>query len=377
MDEASDRHGVSAPLALLRQPQAPAEEPDDHGRQRLFSELGTNVVEECGSRVSFASVTFPIHSRDMTTLSPAAVIRETPEKSFVHVDRLPGSSTAARKAASRAAKDGLLLPVRRGLYYRGRRTRYGVTAPRADEIARAVLGARGIGPAGYSAARAWGVTTQIPPVWHVATLRTVDPIDGVIQHERKNLARADLNEKEISLLELLRAPEVYVEAGWDVLAMKVGAALRSGEIRSERLRETVPGEYNRAVRDNFARLDLDSEQVAPSYDLPMAIATPQTPGPLSGPTGRRVAMHRDEMLDVLRRHRVTNPQIFGSSARGDDHEGSDLDLLVDFGADTDLIDMVNIKLELEAILGVPVDLIPRDGLKDRVRLSAERDLVPL
>ncbi|MBA3991042.1 MAG: nucleotidyltransferase domain-containing protein [Propionibacteriales bacterium] len=83
------------------------------------------------------------------------------------------------------------------------------------------------------------------------------------------------------------------------------------------------------------------------------------------------------MLDVLRRHRVTNPQIFGSSARGDDHEGSDLDLLVDFGADTDLIDMVNIKLELEAILGVPVDLIPRDGLKDRVRLSAERDLVPL
>ena len=82
-----------------------------------------------------------------TTLSPAAVIRETPEKSFVHVDRLPGSSTAARKAASRAVKDGLLLPVRRGLYYRGRRTRYGVAAPRADEIARAVLGKRGIGPA--------------------------------------------------------------------------------------------------------------------------------------------------------------------------------------------------------------------------------------
>lgn len=56
---------------------------------------------------------YRVRIRDMTTLSPAAVIRETPEKSFVHVDRLPGSSTAARKAASRAVKEGLLLPVRR------------------------------------------------------------------------------------------------------------------------------------------------------------------------------------------------------------------------------------------------------------------------
>jgi len=204
-------------------------------------------------------VTFPVHFCDMTTtMSPAAAIRETPERSFVHVDRLPGSSTAARKAASRAVKDGLLLPVRRGLYYRGRRTRYGVAAPRADEIARAVLGNRGIGPAGYSAARAWGVTTQVPPVWHVAALRTVDPIEGVSQHERKNLARADLNEKEIALLELLRSPEVYVETGWDALVDKVRASVRAGEISAERLRDAVPGEYNRAVRDNFARLETDA-----------------------------------------------------------------------------------------------------------------------
>lgn len=212
--------------------------------------------------ITSANVTFPVYFRDMSTLSAAAVIRETPEKSFVHVGRLPGSATAARKAASRAAGDGLLLPVRRGLYYRGRRTRYGLTAPRADEVARAVLGARGVGPAGYSAARAWGVTTQIPPVWHVATLRTVDPIAGVTQHERKNLARADLNEKEIALLELLRAPEVYVEAGWDALVIKVRAAVRSGEIRSDLLRAAVPGEYNRSVRDNFVRLEADAMEAA-------------------------------------------------------------------------------------------------------------------
>lgn len=203
---------------------------------------------------AFADVTFPVHFSDMTALSPAAVIRETPEKSFVHVDRLPGSSTAARKAASRAVKDGLLLPVRRGLYYRGRRTRYGITAPRPDEVARVVLGTRGVGPAGYSAARAWGVTTQVPPVWHVATLRTVDPIEGVTQHERRNFARVDLNEKEIALLELLRSPEVYVEAGWETLVARFDASLANREVDLDNLRAAVPGEYNRAVRDNFARL---------------------------------------------------------------------------------------------------------------------------
>lgn len=99
--------------------------------------------------------------------------------------------------------------------------------------------------------------------------------------------------------------------------------------------------------------------------------------PLSGPTGRRVVLHRSELLDVLRRHGVTNPEVFGSSARGDDHEGSDLDLLVDFAPGTDLIDMATIKRELEAVLGLPVDLIPREGLKDRVRLSATSDLMSL
>ena len=109
-----------------------------------------------------------------------------------------------------------------------------------------------------SAARAWGLTTQIPLVWHVATLRTVDPIDGVKQHDRKNLARMDLNEKEIALLELLRAPEVYVEAGWDKLVRKVRHAAKVGEISVDTMRTVVPGEYNRTVRDNFARLESDA-----------------------------------------------------------------------------------------------------------------------
>jgi predicted nucleotidyltransferase len=99
--------------------------------------------------------------------------------------------------------------------------------------------------------------------------------------------------------------------------------------------------------------------------------------PLSGPTGRRVAARRGELLDVLRRHGVTNAEIFGSAARGDDREDSDVDLLVDFAPGTDIVDIIGIKRELEEVLGVPVDLVPRNGLKERVRSRAARDLLPL
>lgn len=113
----------------------------------------------------------------------------------------------------------------------------------------------GVGPAGYSAARSWGVTTQIPPLWHVATLRPVESIEGVKQHARRNLARENLNEKEIALLELLRAPEVCIEMGWGDFATKVRDAVRTGEVREDALRGAVSSEHNAAVRANFERLE--------------------------------------------------------------------------------------------------------------------------
>lgn len=113
------------------------------------------------------------------------------------------------------------------------------------------------------------------------------------------------------------------------------------------------------------------------YDEGMTETAAHPRKPLSSPAGRRVAAHRRELLDVLRRHGVTNPEIFGSAARGDDREDSDVDLLVDFPVGASIIDIIGIKRELEAVLGVSVDLVPRTGLKERVRVKAEKDLLPL
>ena len=50
-------------------------------------------------------------------------------------------------------------------------------------------------------------------------------------------------------------------------------------------------------------------------------------------------------------------RIFGSAARGDDHPGSDLDVLVDVGPTVTLFDIVDMEDELERLLGVPVDAV--------------------
>jgi hypothetical protein len=99
--------------------------------------------------------------------------------------------------------------------------------------------------------------------------------------------------------------------------------------------------------------------------------------PLGGPTGQRVVAHRGQLREVLRRQGVTNPEVFGSAARGDDHEGTDVDILVDFPPGTSIIDIIGIQHELEDLLGVHVDLVPRNGLKERVRVRAAKDLIAL
>lgn len=94
-----------------------------------------------------------------------------------------------------------------------------------------------------------------------------------------------------------------------------------------------------------------------------------SPAPSRTPDGllaRQVRDQRDEVLAVLERCGLTNPRLFGSVARGDERPGSDVDLLVDIPAGTGLFALATCQAELEALLGVPVDLVPASDLKASV-----------
>ena len=98
---------------------------------------------------------------------------------------------------------------------------------------------------------------------------------------------------------------------------------------------------------------------------------------LSGPVGRRVRRHRQDLLAAAAAHGVRNLRLFGSVARGEDHPGSDVDLLADLPPGLSLFGLARIEAELEAILDARVDLIPSTDLKLGVRQRVERDVVVL
>ena len=81
--------------------------------------------------------------------------------------------------------------------------------------------------------------------------------------------------------------------------------------------------------------------------------------------------------ELIARSCATNPRIFGSVVRGDDTEGSDLDLLVDALPGTTLFDLGGLQDELEAALGMRVDVRTPGDLPERIRERVLEEAKPL
>jgi len=71
--------------------------------------------------------------------------------------------------------------------------------------------------------------------------------------------------------------------------------------------------------------------------------------------------------DSLSKYKAQIKGIFGSVARGEESESSDIDVLVDFKEDADLFDFVGLSLFLEEKLHSPVDIVPTDTIKSDIR----------
>lgn len=81
---------------------------------------------------------------------------------------------------------------------------------------------------------------------------------------------------------------------------------------------------------------------------------------------------RAEILALARRYGASNVRIFGSVARGEAGEGSDVDVLVDLEPGRSLLDLAGLHVELEDLLGCKVEIGTRvkPRLRDRVEAEA-------
>jgi predicted nucleotidyltransferase len=77
----------------------------------------------------------------------------------------------------------------------------------------------------------------------------------------------------------------------------------------------------------------------------------------------RLRERRPELLAAAARRGASNLRVFGSVARGEDVAGSDVDFLVDFEASRSLVDVAGLILDLQEILGVPVDVVEASTLR--------------
>ena len=80
-----------------------------------------------------------------------------------------------------------------------------------------------------------------------------------------------------------------------------------------------------------------------------------------------IDLKRAAVCEMASRFPAANPRIFGSVLHGTDHDGSDLDLLVDALPGATLFDLSGLHAELEELLGVPVDLLTPADLPPKFR----------
>ena len=86
---------------------------------------------------------------------------------------------------------------------------------------------------------------------------------------------------------------------------------------------------------------------------------------------------RTEILALARRYRAGEVRVFGSVARGENTDHSDVDFLIKPERGCSLFDLGGLLEDLQDLLGCRVDLVTEDGLKPRFKERVLRDTVAL
>ncbi|HKF48881.1 MAG TPA: nucleotidyltransferase family protein [Terracidiphilus sp.] len=95
-------------------------------------------------------------------------------------------------------------------------------------------------------------------------------------------------------------------------------------------------------------------------------------------THQQILSHkRGEILSIAGRYGARNVRVFGSVARAEADERSDIDFLVEMEPGRSLFDLGGLQSELESALGRPVDVVTEKGLRARIRSRVLREAIPV
>ena len=97
----------------------------------------------------------------------------------------------------------------------------------------------------------------------------------------------------------------------------------------------------------------------------------------TAPLARRLRQHSSEIRRLVADAGGSNVRVFGSVATGQDHEGSDIDLLFTMGTPLSLMQLGALERQLSDVLDTEVDLVPDSALRPEFRERALTEAVSL
>jgi uncharacterized protein len=83
------------------------------------------------------------------------------------------------------------------------------------------------------------------------------------------------------------------------------------------------------------------------------------------------------IIRIAKNHGAKSISLFGSTARGDEQQSSDIDLLVEFKKGRSLIDLVRLERELEEAFSTRFDVVTPNSLHPRIREQVNKEKVPV
>jgi predicted nucleotidyltransferase len=86
---------------------------------------------------------------------------------------------------------------------------------------------------------------------------------------------------------------------------------------------------------------------------------------------------REDILRIASKRGAYNVRVFGSVARGEADQKSDIDLLVDLEPGRSVFDLGGLLMDLQDLLGHKVDIVTERGLRERIRERVLKEAVPL
>jgi hypothetical protein len=98
---------------------------------------------------------------------------------------------------------------------------------------------------------------------------------------------------------------------------------------------------------------------------------------VAGATLTELRDRRDEIVEIARARGASRVRVFGSVARGEAAEGSDIDFLVDLEPGRSLLDLGGLLMDLQDLLERNVDVVTERGLRPRVAQRVLADAVEL